>query len=232
MSSRPTQRTASAASHSNRFRDNLLPYITSPTSFPPSVVIHHNPSFVWIRDKYPKSYIHTLIIPRDASKSTLHPFDAFDDSAFLGSVRAEAQKLRSVVAKELKRKLGEQQGRDWEREVMVGVHARPSLRHLHVHVLSREMCGEGMKKAAHYNSFRTGFFVHLDEFPLPPEDERRRRHGAKWLEGDLVCWRCGRGFGRSLVRLKEHLGEEFEEWKRAPIEDERVVEVDEGEETE
>ena len=93
---------------------------------------------------------------------------------------------------------------------MVGVHAHPSMAHLHIHVLSVDRVSECMKHRKHYNSFATPFFVRLEEFPLAEGDRGR---GA-YLENELVCWRCGRGFGRGFARLKRHLQEEFEGWKR------------------
>lgn len=103
-------------------------------------------------------------------------------------------------------------GRDWAREVRVGVHAVPSMNHLHVHVLSRDMHSERMKHKKHYNSFTTDFFVPLDDFPLAEDDPRRNQKG--WPERPMVCWRCGRDFGNKFKELKEHLDGEFEEWKR------------------
>lgn len=164
-------------------------------------------------------------------------------------------------------------GRDWESEVLVGVHTHPSMNHLHVHVLSRDRHSERMKHRKHYNSFATPFFVPVEEFPLRSGDARwgalhggwrgarerlaglgvdvdvdvgadGRGGGAgadacagteseeegkdsddqqdsrtpekleDYLSRDLACWRCGRNFGNQFARLKAHLGEEFEAWKR------------------
>jgi aprataxin len=105
-------------------------------------------------------------------------------------------------------------GRDWAAEIVSGVHARPSMSHFHVHVLSRDRVSASMKKRAHYNSFATPFLVPLDAFPLPPDDERRRAGARTYLQRDLVCWRCGRNFKNQFARLKAHLAEEFVVWKR------------------
>lgn len=71
-----------------------------------------------------------------------------------------------------------------------------------------------MRHRKHYNSFATPFLVPVEDFPLAEGDERRRPGRGGFLERDLVCWRCGRGFGRGFKGLKEHLEEEFEGWKR------------------
>lgn len=104
-------------------------------------------------------------------------------------------------------------GRDWEAEVLVGVHAHPSMNDLHVHVVSREMRSECLKHRRHYNSFATPFFVPLDDFPLAPDDPRRHPGRAGYLARDLRCWRCGRDFGNRFKALKGHLEGEFEAWK-------------------
>ncbi|KAI7781560.1 HIT domain-containing protein [Diaporthe eres] len=233
---------ASSRTNTNSFggRDGLGLYIAKPETLPAGSIIFANPRFVAIHDMYPKATVHCLLLPRSPDKTLLHPFDAFEDAEFLASVRAEAANLKDLVARELQRLVGEHsaaeaprravlegeveperdaegravipQGRDWMSEVKVGVHARPSMNHIHVHVLSRDMYSNRLKVRKHYNSFTTDFFVPLDDFPLAMDDPRRNQAG--WHEKPMVCWRCGRDFGNKLKELKKHLGEEFDEWKR------------------
>ncbi|KAI9711807.1 MAG: aprataxin-like protein [Bogoriella megaspora] len=216
-------------------RNGLSAYTTNPTSFPPNVVIFHDDSWVVIHDMFPKAIVHLLILPRSPSISNLHPVEALADPSFLASAREQATKWRSFAASELRRRFGSTsasesarreamnaddppeelpQGRDWEREIKVGIHVHPSMNHLHIHVLSREMHSERMKHRKHYNSFNTPFFVPLEEFPLSEEDERSKSGEQGYLRRELKCWRCGRGFGMQFARLKEHLEEEFDAWKR------------------
>ena len=144
--------------------------------------------------------------------------------------------LRVLVAKELRRKYGQYSaqeklrlealetwpplttsippGRDWEKGVISGVHASPSMNHLHVHVLSVDRVSECMRHRKHYNSFNTGFLVDVEDFPLREDDERRHPGRMRYLDEELRCWRCGEGFGNRFKRLKEHLEVELEEWKR------------------
>jgi aprataxin len=220
--------------HTDR-RDGLLDYIQNPTSFPPTRVIYHNTDFVVTNDLYPKGSVHLLLLPRDPSKYLLHPFDAFSDPVFLASVRAEAAKLKSLAAKELRRLFGSSStsdqvrlsamdaypppatlpaGRDWTSEIMIGIHARPSMNHLHVHIISKDRYGDCLRHRKHYNSFSTPFFVPLDDFPLAEDDVRRHPGREGYLKRDLVCWKCGMEFGNRFTKLKEHLKEEFEAWKK------------------
>ena len=218
-------------------RDGLGEYILEPTSWPSSVVIYHNDDFVVIHDRYPKATVHTLLLPRSEKHNLLHPFDAFEDAEFLAKIREEAEKLKSLVAKELQRILGPDSrldaareqvlngtkepadgvlpdGRDWESEVMVGVHAVPSMSHLHVHVLSRDMHSSCVKHRKHYNSFNTPFLVHLADLPLSKLDPRRSTGEHGYLKRDFKCWRCGKNFKNQFKQLKDHLEEEFQAWKK------------------
>ncbi|KAM3508871.1 hypothetical protein MY10362_000922 [Beauveria mimosiformis] len=105
-------------------------------------------------------------------------------------------------------------GRDWAAEVICGVHAVPSMSHVHVHVLSRDMHSHKMSHRKHYNSFATPFLVDIDDFPLAQDDPRRDTRREGYLNWDLRCWRCERNFGNKFAQLKEHLEQEFDEWKR------------------
>ncbi|KAE9373621.1 HIT-like protein [Stipitochalara longipes BDJ] len=240
-SSSPSASKRSLSSHAKNVfknRDGLGAYTSDPAKHPPSRVIYYDVDFVAIHDMYPKSSVHTLLLPRDEKYAAMHPFDAFEDAEFLAQVREQAAKLKDIVASELQRKYGrfsEQEkprqavlngeveiereedmpaGRDWEKEVLVGIHAHPSMNHLHVHILSKDRYSECLKHRKHYNSFATRFFVPLEDFPLGEDDVRRHPGKEGYLKSDLKCWRCGKNFGNKFAQLKEHLKEEFEAWKK------------------
>lgn len=231
-----------ANSHPSFFgRAGLGIYLKDPSSQPTSRVIFHTKSFVAIHDLYPKSSIHTLLIPRDQKWHTMHPIAALSDPEFLELAKPEVERLKGVVASEMRRRYGQfsaqdkerekilsgeveldvdadlPKGRDWEKEVMVGIHMHPSMDHLHIHILSVDRYSECLKKRNHYNSFATPFFVRFSEFPLSEQRKsalERKGQGRAWLEADLRCWRCGTLFGNKFARLKEHLEQEFGEWKK------------------
>ena len=218
-------------------RNGLGAYIASPESFPSSRVISASDKFVVINDLYPKSSVHLLLLPRDPAKTLLHPYKAFEDAEFLAEVREEVRKLRVLVAKELRRRYGRfstmdkaredamdadpttaeedlPPGRDWSKDVMSGVHAHPSMNNLHVHVISVDRESDRMRHRKHYNSFATPFFVPLEDFPLDLDDKRRHPGREGYLDSDLKCWKCGKNFRNKFSRLKEHLTEEFELWRK------------------
>ncbi|KAI4195356.1 MAG: hypothetical protein LQ350_007253 [Teloschistes chrysophthalmus] len=222
-------------------RAGLGAYIHAPESFPGSRVISYDENFVVTNDLYPKSSIHLLLLPRQPEKQLLHPYEALqEDTEFLSTIQEEVRKLKLLVAKELQRRFSKfsskdrkreeaienaleagkeldeatlPPGRDWSKEVIAGIHSHPSMSHLHIHILSVDRHNKCMRHRKHYNSFNTPFLVGVDEFPLKKED-MRRRFKEKFLQEDLVCWRCGKNFGNKFARLKVHLEEEFEEWKK------------------
>jgi len=227
----------SSSNHSGKYssvRDNLLLYILSPLDAPGSEIVYHTESWVLIKDLYPKSTVHFLLLPRDPEFYTLHPFHAFRDPAFLAAAREEASKVRIIAASELARLHGDYSatekprreamrsvqlsaqlppGRDWGRDIQLGVHAFPSMNHLHIHVISKDMYSPKMKNKKHYNSFNGPFFVPLDDFPLPDGDERWNPSEAKFLRRDMICWRCGANFENRFRKLQDHLKEEFLSWR-------------------
>jgi aprataxin len=216
-------------------RDELLDYILNPEE--PrgiSTVIYSNDNWVLIKDAYPKACLHWLLLPRDPDYYTLHPFHAFEDEAFLAAARTETRKVLDIAASELRRLHGRfsaadksrieainsatsdeniPPGRDWLKELRAGVHAYPSMSHLHIHILSKDMHSPRVKNRKHYSSFNTPFFVPLDDFPLPKDDRRWNPSREEYLKRDLKCWRCGRMFGNRFQALKDHLDGEFKEWR-------------------
>ncbi|KAF2873612.1 HIT-like domain-containing protein [Massariosphaeria phaeospora] len=224
-------------------RDGLLEYIEKPETNPGGRVVEYDDDFVVIRDMYPKATVHLLLLPRDPSLYTQHPLHVLSEQpAFLAEVRTRVEKLKALVASELRRLYGASSasdapyqtaleelmsspdpppaperaallppGRDWPQEVVAGVHTHPSMNHLHVHILSREMHSACMKHKKHYLSFHTSFLVQLDEFPLEPKSKRFRP--GDWPNWDMECWRCGKSYGNQFAALKRHLEKEFETWK-------------------
>jgi aprataxin len=217
------------------WRSGLGQYISHPEKYLIDRVLYFDDNFVAIRDGFEKSVIHTLLLPRDQTKVLLHPFEAFKDPVFLASVQQAVTKLKENVADALRGRYGHlsvsdkprqealdgaevldelPRGRDWAKDIISGIHAHPSMSHLHIHVLSKDMNGLCMKKRSHYNSFVTPFLIPVEDFPLDEKDETFYYGRAEFLDADLKCWRCGKNFGNQFKKLKDHLEEEFERWIR------------------
>ncbi|OAL21663.1 hypothetical protein AYO20_11335 [Fonsecaea nubica] len=217
-------------------RNGLLAYILEPAKFPSDIVILHNDKTVLVRDAFPKATVHLLLLPRDPAKQTLNPRDALDDQEFLDMVRTEASAAVKLAASELSRLISPYSetckariaamesenppdnlppGRDFTKEFKVGIHAHPSMNHLHIHIISRDMHSDRLKHRKHYNSFNTDFFIPLEDFPLARDDIRRQTsYQNANLTKDYKCWRCGKMFGNKFTQLKAHLEDEFKAWRK------------------
>jgi aprataxin len=188
--------------------------------------------------------VHLLLIPRKPFYYDQHPLEVLStDADFLAEVRKRIVSIKDLAASELCRQYGYvsasdkpyqdaleammsspdppppeyraallPQGRDWAKDIVVGVHTHPSMNHLHIHIFSRDMHSPCMKHKKHHLSFNTTFLVQLHEFPL--EEGSERFLPGDWPKWDLKCWRCGKNFKNKFAALKQHLEEEFEEWKR------------------
>ncbi|GHJ87757.1 hypothetical protein NliqN6_4159 [Naganishia liquefaciens] len=127
------------------------------------------------------------------------------------------------------------EGFEWGIEV--GFHAVPSMRHLHLHIISTDFVSPSLKVKKHYASFHPtlGFFLPLADvlqslsphrasgqgttYSLFDLEKYLRPDGPKaWeplLKSDLHCWRCNQPFS-NMPALKVHLEEEWSRLKRAP----------------
>jgi len=188
--------------------------------------------------------VHLLLLPRNPAYYFQHPLEILSNNhSLLSEIQTRVTHLKDLVAGELRRQYGPHStsdhpyqaaleeimsgpdppppeartallppGRDWHADVIAGVHTHPSMNHLHIHILSREMYSPWVKHKKHYLSFTTSFFVQLHELPLQQDSERL--HPGDWPNWDMKCWRCGRNFANQFKRLKEHLDDEYEEWKK------------------
>lgn len=98
--------------------------------------------------------------------------------------------------------------------IRCGVHSVPSMDNLHIHIISKDMCSPALKRAQHYVSFTTKFFVDFNEIgSLLADDPRYNSQEMLQFEhkADLICVWCHRNFGRQFAALKRHLAEEYAE---------------------
>ncbi|GLB35012.1 putative C2HE / C2H2 / C2HC zinc-binding finger [Lyophyllum shimeji] len=197
--------------------------LKDPASLPRSILFSHTETSLTIYDAFPKSMFHFLILPRASSKPEANELDSLrtllkGDKArakqVISALREDAQTLRKEIEDEMLKRYG------FKWDVWTGFHATPSMQHLHLHVLSADLCSEKMKNKKHYNSFhpKIGFFLDVDEVlswfdaedsyfaamaKLDPKD-----HEA-FLKQDLACFHCGSAM-KNMPALKAHLQEEWD----------------------
>ncbi|WOL06874.1 hypothetical protein Cni_G15608 [Canna indica] len=158
------------------------------------VVMEMSDAFVVLNDMYPKAKKHILVVSR------LQGFDCLAD------VQQEhlslLKKMHSAGAKWADRFLRE----DSSLIFRLGYHSVPSMRQLHLHVISQDFDSTHLKNKKHWNSFNTSFF--RDSTDVLEEIEK---HGVvtvnddeKLLTKELRCHKCCSAHP-NIPRLKSHI---------------------------
>ncbi|KAI0079891.1 HIT-like protein [Panus rudis PR-1116 ss-1] len=208
----------------------------NPSTLPPDVLFSHTSKTITIFDAYPKSIFHFLILPRAnafppltvfdlANLRTLMKKDKDKVKEVLVELSEEAKKLRTEIEDEMQKRYG------FKWKIWTGFHAVPSMEHLHLHVLSADLCSVSMKHKKHYNSFhpKLGFFQDIDEvlswFDAEPSyyasvTKLEKSRYEALLKSDLSCFYCGEPM-KNMPKLKEHL--QFEWDKMAEKEKAKVA---------
>lgn len=215
------------------FRRTLSKYIETPESNP-ELVIFYNDEVVLLRDAYPKARIHWLLMPRDVSAGwpldllTRRDFACDSNSSsdsgsrsgpgfgsqfdLLRKLKPWVTKFQKLAEAELQKYCKTDEEIDTEGLIRCGVHSVPSMDNLHIHIISKDMHSLAMKKAPHYLSFNTEFFVQFHEIDhLAADDFRYDSQQMHQLlrVADLRCVWCHRNFERKFTALKHHLAEEY-----------------------
>ncbi|XP_039285211.1 aprataxin-like isoform X2 [Nilaparvata lugens] len=159
----------------------------------PELVVKSDDEIVIMKDKYPKSQFHYLVLPKADINSTISL-----DSSHLPIVKYMDEQARKFIHTH------------YEDVVFwLGYHARPSLQRLHLHLISDDFQGSGLKNAKHWNSYTTRFFLpsskiidDLEKFSCVriPEDEKCN----EYLKSKLRCHKCSH-CPPNMPALKKHL---------------------------
>ncbi|PSS32699.1 Transcription factor bHLH140 like [Actinidia chinensis var. chinensis] len=158
-------------------------------------VMEISDDIVVLNDLYPKAKRHLLVVAR---------FEGLDRLADASKDHLEL--LRAMHAVGLK----------WAEKCLIedktlvfrlGYHSAPSMRQLHLHVISQDFDSKHLKNKKHWNSFNTPFF--LDSVDVIEEIDKCGRATLKdddrLLSMELRCHRC-RSAHPNLPRLKSHIG--------------------------
>ncbi|KAH0470913.1 hypothetical protein IEQ34_000636 [Dendrobium chrysotoxum] len=156
-------------------------------------VIEISDDFVVLNDLYPKAKKHILVTSR---------LPGLDCLADIG--REHLQMLQKMHAAGLK--WAEQfSSHDPSLVFRLGYHSVPSMRQLHLHVISQDFDSTHLRKKKHWNSFNTPFF--RDSIDV---QEEIKMNGLatikeeKLLSSELRCHHC-KSAHPNLPRLKYHI---------------------------
>ncbi|TFK76506.1 HIT-like protein [Pluteus cervinus] len=196
---------------------------TDPAKIPASVLFNHTEDTLVIYDAYPKSTFHFLVLPRVRGSLTTNALSDLrtllkGDKGVAKEVISKLAEAAAVLKDEIESEMVKCHGFKWG--IWLGFHGNPSMEHLHLHVLSDDLCSERMKNKKHYNSFhpKLGFFIHIEEvqswFDAEPSYydsmvQRERKTFEPLLKEGLECWRCGKEM-KNIPVLKAHLQEEHD----------------------
>jgi aprataxin len=175
--------------------------------FERGAVLFFDDELVVAKDAYPKSRTHLLVLARD-TKLAEGPkaLRSSDASLVRRMMRAGLECASKLVGNS-----SETAEDDFvENRFRCGFHASPSMRTAHMHVVSLDLRGSGMKTRRHWNSFATSFFKEAEETAIFLEKGNER---LDWDVAELErvvamtplrCHKCGDGPFNTMPKLFAH----------------------------
>ena len=193
----------------------LSPYIIHPETFNDDVVIYFDDTVSIINDQFNKSEYHLLILPRDPELTKKHPAVTIDYSLKYHTLNKYVNWCQNYIYESFTQKF-EILSRDLISKdsfinnfIKVGVHSVPSMKNLHIHVITKDFHSIKLKNKKHYNSFNTRFFIEYCQLPLDDLPDKEEMEGDVIKKSDLICSYCKRNYGNKFSQLKKHLELEF-----------------------
>ncbi|XP_058799945.1 aprataxin [Phymastichus coffea] len=174
----------------NHWSFNLIREIKNPKS------ILEEDEFVYIiKDKYPKSTYHYLIIPKkdipSISKVTKDDLELLHHMEHTGNKYIDSHK---------------------DYDFQMGYHAVPNMYRLHLHVISTDFISNSLKTVRHWNIFNTPYFLPSKDICKELEDKGHVfidiKKYEKYLSCKLKCHKCSYT-PKNMVDLKKHIIEHF-----------------------
>ncbi|KAH7510477.1 hypothetical protein FEM48_ZijujUnG0125000 [Ziziphus jujuba var. spinosa] len=158
-------------------------------------VLEISDDIVVLNDLYPKGRRHLLVLARHQGLDRLA--DVRNEHLHL------LKTMHAVGLKWAEKFLQE----DASLVFRLGYHPDPSMRQLHLHVISQDFDSKHLKHKKHWNSFNTAFF--LDSVDLIEEVSSQGKailkNDENLLSMELRCHRC-RSAHPTIPRLKSHIG--------------------------
>nr|VDD21478.1 unnamed protein product [Brassica rapa] len=158
-----------------------------------NIVLESSDHIVVINDQYPKARKHVLVLAREES------VDGLED---VGRENIQLlEEMQNVGMKWVQRF----QHEDPSLIFRLGYHSVPSMRQLHLHVISQDFESDHLKNKKHWNSFTTSFFRDsLDVLEEVKSQGKANLESEAVLKGELRCNRC-RSAHPTIPKLKSHI---------------------------
>lgn len=160
------------------FRYALQKYIDHPENH--EEVLFYDDNVTIIKDLFPKSLRHYLVLPRNKQVSRQHPqevfnrdYDDFTGQQLYNQLQNYCEKAKDMIIEDLIKVLNIcnddiEKIADLKNFIQVGFHTIPSLSNLHIHVITKDFNSPKMKHKKHYNSFTTSFFINYKDLNPKP----------------------------------------------------------------
>lgn len=146
-------------------------------------------------DAYPKSTYHLLVVPNDINIRTFKNLTQ-DHITLLKHMDDLSQEIMNFLSEKTKL------------EFKSGFHAIPSLKLIHLHIISQDFKSPCLKTKKHWNSFNTPFFLPCKEVMRQLEENKFVEFDQKKYEDfedqDLQCPKTGKKF-QTIPALKKYL---------------------------
>ncbi|CAN8237596.1 unnamed protein product [Cochlearia groenlandica] len=158
-----------------------------------NVVLEYSDNVVVINDQYPKARKHVLVLARQES------LDGLED------VRKENLELLQEMHNVGLKWVNKFQEEDASLIFRLGYHSVPSMRQLHMHVISQDFESDNLKNKKHWNSFTTEFFRDsVDVIEEVKSQGKANLESEELLKGVLRCMRC-KSAHPNIPKLKSHI---------------------------
>ncbi|KAN0026356.1 hypothetical protein ACTFIV_007340 [Dictyostelium citrinum] len=132
----------------------LIYYSNKPESFS-DVVLYYDDKTVAVLDKYPKAKHHYLVIPR-VEINTLDELTPSFIPMLEHMYNVADAIINEILSKDYDNNLKKS-------DFKLGFHAIPSMKRLHLHIISNDYNTKYLKNNKHWNSFTTEFYVPFDK---------------------------------------------------------------------
>ncbi|NXX51864.1 APTX protein, partial [Tricholaema leucomelas] len=159
----------------------------------PEMQVYKDEKTVVIKDKYPKSRYHWLVLP-------WKPI-----SSLKSLTRDHLELLEHMHA--VGQKMIEQCPARQSLEFRLGYHAIPSMSQLHLHVISQDFDSPALKTKKHWNSFTTDYFLNSEDVIEMVRSKGKvlvGDHISECLKLPLRCHYCKQQLS-TMPQLKAHL---------------------------
>ncbi|KAF8945977.1 hypothetical protein BGZ47_001630 [Haplosporangium gracile] len=120
-----------------------------------------------LKDKFPKSHFHVLVLPNRVVPTLNHLIN--EEGVMI--VKQLVDRAKIIIARESKRSP--------HLQFKMGFHALPSMRQVHMHVISTDMDSDNTYTISVYNSYTTAFFLTPDQ--LIRTIEYKLNSGDRWF---------------------------------------------------